>query len=118
MYYNLIMEAIELTGSIEAVDPPRADESYRTHFIYADQKLHDILVSGNIEKYIETVKEKQINLYNIKTTYIVTKEQPIEQPTVYQNYTKSYKEKHIQNIFDSINRLEDTLNKFKKISKK
>jgi hypothetical protein len=103
---------------IEAVDPPSANDSeYR--YIYADQELHDILVSGNINKYLHMAKQKQMNLYNIKNVEKQL-EQPVDIPVEQTNniYTKTYKQQCIQNIFESINRLEDTLNKFNKIYKK
>jgi len=91
---------------IEAVDPPSSNDSdYR--YIYADQELHDILVSGNINKYLHMAKQKQMNSYNIKN---------VEQ--INNSYTKTYKQICIQNIFDSINRLEDTLNRFNNLLKK
>jgi hypothetical protein len=99
---------------IEAVDPPSANDSdYR--FIYADQELHDILVSGNINKYLHMAKQKQMNLYNIKNLEQL-EEKPVEQ--LNNIYTKTYKQICIQNIFDSINRLENTLNRFNNLSKK
>jgi hypothetical protein len=99
---------------IEAVDPPSANDSdYR--YIYADQELHDILVSGNINKYLHMAKQKQMNSYNIKNVEQL-EEKPVEQ--INNSYTKTYKQICIQNIFDSINRLENTLNRFNNLSKK
>jgi hypothetical protein len=103
---------------IEAVDPPTANDSdYK--FIYADNELHDILLSGDINKYLHMAKQKQMNLYNIKNIekqLEQTQETPIEQTN--NIYTKTYKQKCIQNIFESIDRLENTLNRFNIISKK
>ena len=101
---------------IEAVDPPTANDSdYK--FIHADQELHDVLVSGDILKYLDMAKQKQMKLYNIKNVEQI-EDKPVDKPVEQSNNTKTYKEKCIQNMFESINRLEDTLNRFNKISKK
>jgi len=60
-------------------------------------------------------KQKQMNLYNIKNLEQL-EEKPVEQ--LNNIYTKTYKQICIQNIFDSINRLENTLNRFNNLSKK
>lgn len=107
---------MEEIKTVEAVDPPRADDYQGLSYIYADIEIHNTLVSGNIDKYLDMVKEKQMNLYNIKRDQKI--ERPIEESVEIHNKNNNnkYKEKCIQSIFDGINRLEETLNRFKKLS--
>ena len=104
---------MEEIRTIEAVDPPKADDYQGSSYIYADIELHNTLVSGNIVKYLDMVKEKQMNLYNIKRDQKI--EQPIKQSVEIPD-NKIYKQRCIQSIFDGINRLEETLNRFKRLS--
>jgi polyhydroxyalkanoate synthesis regulator phasin len=78
-----------------------------------DQKLHNMLVNGNITDYLNLVNDLKSKKNIEQSVYI-----PNEIPKDISNIRDKNKKILINTIFENINRLEETLHKFKNLSKK
>jgi hypothetical protein len=124
---------------MEPIDPLVKDDPYNS-LIYADEELHNELVNGDIVKYLEMVHEKRLKQFNnskklkieieeiVKDRKFIENRQSIQDRQSIQNIklentqlientidntnTLNNKQKLINDIFNSINRLEETLHKF------
>jgi len=96
-------------NKILPVDPLVIDDSNED----IDQKLHNVLVNGDIIDDLNLVKELKCKKKIVQPIY-TSKEIPKEIFNLRYKYQKNL----INNIFESINRLEETLNRFDNLSKK
>jgi len=121
---------------VEPVDPPTAKDhelDNNSIFFHADEKMLGILINEDIITYLEYVNKKyreqkyKDNNYEIKLQAITSKletervKAEEEQKRIEEVYLKKkeeerknkYKNIMINDLWDSINKLEDTLNGFK-----
>ena len=119
---------------VEPVDPPTAkDHEFNNTFLHADEKMLGILINEDITTYLEYVNKKyreqkyKDNEYEIKLQAVVNKLESerikAEEDTrkAEEAYWKKldeerknkYKNIMINDLWNSINKLEDTLNRFK-----
>jgi hypothetical protein len=78
-----------------------------------DQKLHNVLVNGDIIDYLNMVDDLKHKKNIVQPMYI-----PKEIPKDISDIRDKNKKILINTIFENINRLEETLHKFKILSKK
>ena len=126
---------------VEPVNPPTAkDHEFNNTFLHADEKMLGILINEDITTYLEYVNKKyreqkyKDNEYENKLQAIITKleaeklkaEEDERKAAEYERkaeeaYWKKldeerknkYKNIMINDLWNSINKLEDTLNRFK-----
>jgi hypothetical protein len=121
------MNVDNLNLKVEAVDPPTAkDHEFNNTFLHADEKMLGILINEDITTYLEYVNKKyreekyKDKEYEMKLQAIVTKleadEKKVEEAywkKIDEERKNKYKKIMINDLWNSINKLEDTLNRFK-----
>jgi hypothetical protein len=90
---------------IDPIDPLITQNKDDYDFFHADQKMHDLLLNGDIEKYLEYINNK-----NNKNSII---EVPVPKPNIKQVVNNINKKKMINSIWSNIIILEETIKKFK-----
>ena len=72
---------------------------------YADEKMHHILENGNLQSYLDYIKNKNR----------INKSQEVKQEEVKQEVKQEYKKQMLDAIWTNIENLENTIKKFKNI---
>jgi len=104
-------------NNLEPVDPLVKPVNINTNLFHADEKMHDLLVNGNIEEYLEYCSTKYYDLKYIK--HEEDKPDIKEILNKYNDYTLKerqyrlnyHKKMMLESIWSNIINLENTINK-------